>query len=62
MNRCSLGFSNKLAGATGHADNCDGDCMSEHTPGPWRTGDMYQTVFGPPNGEPSPETIAHSML
>ncbi len=36
--------------------------MSNHTPGPWRTGDMFNTVFGPPNtsidGGPSPKTIA----
>jgi hypothetical protein len=31
---------------------------AQHTPGPWRTGDMFKTVFGPPNGMPSPETIA----
>jgi hypothetical protein len=29
-----------------------------HTPGPWRVGDARRTVFGPPNGNPSPETIA----
>jgi len=32
--------------------------MSKHTAGPWRVGDAGHTVFGPPNGEPSPETIA----
>lgn len=34
--------------------------MSEqkHTPGPWRVGDAGATVFGPPNGNPSPETVA----
>ena len=32
--------------------------MTQHTPGPWRVGDAGWTVFGPPNGEPSPETIA----
>lgn len=32
--------------------------MSEHTPGPWRIGDAGLTVFGPPNGNPSPETVA----
>ena len=32
--------------------------MSNHTPGPWRTGDVFNTVFGPPNGTPSPQTIA----
>jgi hypothetical protein len=30
----------------------------KHTPGPWRTGDRFNTVFGPPNGNPSPQTIA----
>lgn len=29
------------------------------TPGPWRVGDAGATVFGPPNGNPSPETIAN---
>ena len=29
-----------------------------HTPGSWRVGDAGLTVFGPPNGQPSPETIA----
>jgi hypothetical protein len=28
-------------------------------PGPWRVGDAGLTVFGPPNGTPSPVTIAH---
>lgn len=32
--------------------------MSKHTPGPWRIGDAGYTVFGPPNGNPSPETVA----
>lgn len=32
--------------------------MSGHTAGKWRVGDAGKTVFGPPNGEPSPETIA----
>lgn len=32
--------------------------MSNHTPGPWRVGDAGFTVFGPPNGNPSPETVA----
>lgn len=31
----------------------------EHTKGPWRIGDMSTTIFGPPNGSPSPEVIAH---
>jgi len=26
--------------------------------GPWRTGDAFATVFGPPNGAPAPDTIA----
>ena len=30
-----------------------------HTPGPWRVGDAGRTVFGPPNGQPSPETVAN---
>ncbi len=30
----------------------------KHTPGPWRIGDAGHTVFGPPNGNPSPQTIA----
>jgi hypothetical protein len=29
-----------------------------HTPGPWRIGDAANTIFGPPNGNPSPETVA----
>jgi len=33
--------------------------MKKHTPGPWRIGDAGATVFGPPNGNPSPQTIAH---
>src|SRR5271155_5593538 len=28
------------------------------TPGLWRTGDMFNTVFGPNNGTPCPEVIA----
>ena len=32
--------------------------MSTHTPGPWRVGDAGHSVFGPPNGNPSPESIA----
>ena len=31
---------------------------TEHTPTPWRIGDAGHTVFGPPNGTPSPVTIA----
>ena len=29
-----------------------------HTPGPWRIGDAGNTIFGPPNGRPSPQRIA----
>ena len=29
------------------------------TPGPWRIGDAGHTVFGPSNGQPSPETVAN---
>ena len=32
---------------------------TKHTPGPWRIGDAGHTVFDPPNGNPSPETICH---
>ena len=32
-----------------------------HTPGPWRIGDAGHTVFGPPNGNPSPKTIAREL-
>ena len=32
--------------------------MQKHTPGPWRIGDAGRTIFGPQNGNPSPETIA----
>jgi hypothetical protein len=28
------------------------------TQGQWRVGDAGHTIFGPPNGQPSPETIA----
>ena len=34
---------------------------STHTPGPWRTGDMFQTVFGPPNGQPAPYVVAQRI-
>ena len=27
----------------------------KHTQGPWRVGDAGASVFGPPNGNPSPE-------
>ena len=30
----------------------------ETTAVPWRAGDAGFTVFGPPNGNPSPETVA----
>lgn len=30
---------------------------TQHTPGPWRVGDAGHTVFGQPNGNPSPKTI-----
>lgn len=32
--------------------------MSNHSKGPWRIGDAGTSIFGPPNGQPSPETIA----
>ena len=31
---------------------------TQHTPTPWRTGDTGLTIFGPPNGNPSPKTVA----
>lgn len=31
--------------------------MSNPTAGPWRVGDAGFTVFGPPNGTPTPESI-----
>jgi len=31
---------------------------NEATARPWRIGDAGRTVFGPPNGNPSPETVA----
>ena len=31
--------------------------MTAHTPTPWRVGDAGHTVFGPPNGTPSPAVI-----
>lgn len=34
---------------------------AKHTPGPWRTGDVFNTVFGPPNGNPAPQIIATVM-
>ena len=35
--------------------------MSNYTPGKWRTGDMYHTVFATANDKPTPETIATIM-
>lgn len=32
-----------------------------HTPGPWRIGDAGNTIFGAPNGTPSPDTIAYQI-
>lgn len=34
---------------------------ASHTPGTWRVGDAGNTIFGPPNGNPSPETIARNV-
>ena len=34
------------------------ESMNKWTPGPWRTGDRFQTIFGPPNGNPVPTVIA----
>jgi hypothetical protein len=31
------------------------------TPTPWRIGDAGHTVFGPPNGNPSPTMVAQSV-
>lgn len=33
----------------------------ERTPLPWRVGDAGHTVFGPPNGNPSPYTVATEL-
>lgn len=30
----------------------------QHTPTPWRIGDHWNTIFGPPNGQPVPVIIA----
>lgn len=30
----------------------------KHTTGPWRTGDRFTTIFGPPDGNPIPLVIA----
>ena len=35
--------------------------MAEHTPGPWRVGDAGTTIFGPPNGNPSPIMVAQRV-
>jgi len=32
-----------------------------YTQGPWRIGDAGRTVFGAPNGDPSPETVARGL-
>lgn len=32
--------------------------MRKYHTGPWRSGDRFNTIFGPPNGNPSPQTIA----
>lgn len=29
-----------------------------HTPTPWRIGNAGKAIFGPPTGNPSPETVA----
>jgi hypothetical protein len=42
----------KTPNSGGHMSN------NTHTPGPWRTGDVFNTVFGPPNGNPSPAIVA----
>ena len=34
---------------------------AQSTPGPWRIGDAGRTVFGPPNGHPAPEMVAHQV-
>jgi len=33
---------------------------TQHTSAPWRIGDAGKTVFGPPNGKPSPEIVAET--
>ena len=36
--------------------------MTDHsTPRPWRMGDMFHTVFGPPNGNPAPVMVAQRI-
>ena len=35
--------------------------QAKHTPGKLRVGDAGHTLFGPPNGNPSPETIAQGI-
>lgn len=34
---------------------------TQHTPTPYRIGDAGLTVFGAPNGNPSPETVAKCL-
>lgn len=34
---------------------------TQHTPTPFRVGDAGLTVFGPPNGNPSPVTVASCL-
>jgi hypothetical protein len=34
---------------------------TKHTLGPWRIGDAGHTVFGPPNGAPSPLMVAQRV-
>lgn len=38
--------------------NTSTETKAKHTQGPWRIGDAGTTVFGPPNGNPSPLRIA----
>ena len=51
-------------GKSGHMLACSPDSIGRIkpkqsiTPGPWRTGDMFNTVFGPKTGAPCPEVIA----
>lgn len=35
---------------------------TNHTPTPWRIGDAGHTVFGPPNGNPSPKIVAYDLM
>jgi hypothetical protein len=50
-----------MHGLTAARNKGDDEMTTKHTPGPWRTGDVFNTVFGPPNGEPAPQTIATVM-